>query len=126
MINVMDNSLVSVIVPIYNSEKYLERCIVSILNQTYRNLELLLIDDGSTDGSSAICYEYQVKDRRVRVFHKKNEGVGVARNYGLNQMSERGGMLHLLTVMTGLNQKCLKFLLTKFKNITRSLLVVPR
>ena len=77
--------LVSVIVPVYNAEKYLYRCINSILSQTYTNFELLLINDGSKDNSGTICDEYSVKDIRVRVFHKENGGASAARNYGLDK-----------------------------------------
>lgn len=80
----MNNPLISVIVPVYNSEKYLHRCIDSILSQTYTNFELLLVDDGSRDRSAAICDEYALKDSRVRVFHKENGGVSSARNLGLD------------------------------------------
>lgn len=76
---------ISVIVPIYNAEKYLPRCIDSILAQTFTDFELLLIDDGSTDGSGKICDEYATKDARIRVFHKKNGGVSSARNLGLDE-----------------------------------------
>ena len=76
--------LISVIIPIYNVEKYLPRCIDSILSQTFTNFEILLIDDGSTDLSGKICDEYAKFDTRIRVFHKKNGGVGSARNVGLN------------------------------------------
>ncbi len=75
---------ISVIVPVYNAEKYLHRCIDSILSQTFTDFELLLIDDGSKDKSGAICDEYAVKDSRVRVFHKENGGVSSARNLGLD------------------------------------------
>ena len=76
--------IISIIVPVYNSEKYLCRCIDSILNQTFSDFELLLIDDGSTDGSGIICDEYAKKDSRIRVFHKKNGGVSSARNLGID------------------------------------------
>lgn len=75
---------ISVIVPVYNTEKYLHRCIDSVLAQTLTDFELLLINDGSTDASGAICDEYAAKDDRVRVFHKKNGGVSSARNLGLD------------------------------------------
>lgn len=77
--------LISVIIPVYNVEKYLKQCLDSIVQQTYSNLEILLIDDGSTDGSGMICDQYEREDSRIRVFHKKNAGVSVARNYGLEQ-----------------------------------------
>lgn len=77
------NGLLSVIIPVYNIEPYLRKCIESVLNQTYTNMEVILIDDGSTDGSGAICDEYQSKDRRVKVFHKENGGQSTARNWGL-------------------------------------------
>lgn len=76
---------ISVIVPIYNAESYLRRCIDSILAQTFENFELLLIDDGSPDHSGEICEEYVRKDKRVRVFHKINGGVGSARQLGIEQ-----------------------------------------
>ena len=74
---------ISIIVPVYNVEKYISCCINSILNQTYKNFELILIDDGSTDNSAKICKEYAILDNRIKVFHKKNEGVSKARNFGL-------------------------------------------
>lgn len=78
----MEN-LISVIVPVYNVENYVSKCIDSILRQTYKNLEIILVDDGSTDRSGAICDEYALKDNRIRVIHKENEGLSGARNTGL-------------------------------------------
>lgn len=75
---------VSVIVPVYNAEKYIETCISSVLNQTFTDFELILIDDGSEDESGHICDEYATKDTRIRVFHKENGGPSAARNSGLN------------------------------------------
>ena len=74
----------SVIVPIYNNEKYLPRCIDSILSQTFYDFELILVDDGSTDNSGLICDEYAEKDKRIHVYHKSNGGVSSARNLGLD------------------------------------------
>lgn len=76
---------ISVIVPVYNVEKYLDKCVQSILNQTYENIELVLIDDGSTDGSSKICDKYGKIDSRVKVIHKENGGLSSARNRGIDE-----------------------------------------
>ncbi len=76
---------VSVIVPVYNTEKELERCIHSICNQSYENLEILLIDDGSTDASAVLCDRASQEDKRIRVIHKENGGVSSARNEGMKQ-----------------------------------------
>ena len=83
----MEKGKISVIVPIYKVEKYLERCVRSIINQTYKNLEILLIDDGSPDNCPAICDKLAEEDKRVRVFHIKNNGVSNARNLGLKNAS---------------------------------------
>lgn len=80
------NPLISIIVPVYNGDKYLSRCVDSILNQTFQNWELLLVDDGSTDKSGEICDEYATKDKRVKAFHKENGGVSSARNIGLDNV----------------------------------------
>lgn len=75
---------ISIIIPVFKAEKYLSKCIESILNQTFSNFEVLLIDDGSPDMSGSICDDYQKKDKRVRVFHKKNGGVSSARQCGID------------------------------------------
>ncbi|MBQ6774726.1 MAG: glycosyltransferase [Synergistaceae bacterium] len=87
--NASDDSkpLISVIVPVYNTAKYLDKCITSIINQTYSNLEIILIDDGSTDDSPAMCDSWAEKDSRVKVIHKQNGGLSSARNAGLDIMS---------------------------------------
>lgn len=77
--------IVSVIVPVFNAHKYLERCIRSILNQSYRNLDIILIDDGSRDNSLEICKGLEKEDKRIRVFHKDNGGVSSARNLGIEK-----------------------------------------
>lgn len=81
----MDNELISVVVPIYNVEKYLRQCLDSIQNQTYQNFECLLINDGSPDNSADICREYVEKDSRFKYFEKENGGLSDARNYGIRQ-----------------------------------------
>ena len=82
----MKTPKISIIVPVYNAERYLHRCIESILAQTFRDFELLLIDDGSKDNSGYICDEYAEKDERVKVWHKENGGVSSARNVGLDNV----------------------------------------
>ena len=79
----MIKGLVTVVLPIYNVEKYLDRCIESVVNQTYRNIEILMIDDGSTDNCPEICDEWAKKDCRIKVVHKENQGLGMARNTGI-------------------------------------------
>lgn len=81
----MKDDLISVIVPVYNVEKYLRKCIDSILCQTYKNFEIILIDDGSSDNSGKICDEYLNRDERISVFHKKNQGLSEARNTGIKK-----------------------------------------
>ena len=80
----MTTPLISIIVPIYKVEPYLRRCLDSIVNQTYTNLEIILVDDGSPDGCPQICDEYAVKDKRIIVIHKENGGLSAARNAGLD------------------------------------------
>lgn len=79
------NPLISVVVPVYNGERYLHECIYSILNQTFADLELILLDDGSSDNSGKICDDYALKDKRVRVIHKKNEGINATRKRGVSE-----------------------------------------
>lgn len=81
----MDKKLLSIIIPVYNVENYICECLDSVLGQSYTNIEVLLIDDGSTDKSGEICDEYQKKDSRVKVFHKENGGLSTARNVGIEQ-----------------------------------------
>ncbi len=83
----MNSPLVSVVVPVYNVAKYLERCTMSLTKQTYENIEILLIDDGSTDESSELCDILAKKEKRILVFHKANGGLSDARNYGLRKAS---------------------------------------
>ena len=76
--------LISVIVPVYNTEKFLIRCVASIQNQSYSNLEIILVDDGSPDHCPEMCDTYAKQDNRIQVIHQKNAGLGMARNTGLN------------------------------------------
>ena len=82
-----DKPLITIIIPIYNVEKYLSKCLNSVIKQDYKNLEILLIDDGSTDSSGKIADEYGTRDKRIKVIHKENGGLSDARNYGLKLMT---------------------------------------
>ena len=75
--------LFSIIVPVYNTKPFLHRCLESLINQTYENLEIILVNDGSTDGSGDICNEYSSRDSRILVIHKENQGLSMARNSGI-------------------------------------------
>jgi len=78
-----EKALISIIIPVYKVEKYLEKCIQSVINQTYENLQIILVDDGSPDNCGKICDEYAKKDHRIEVIHKSNGGLSDARNKGL-------------------------------------------
>lgn len=88
----MNNPTISIIMPVYNSEKYLRTCIDSVLSQSFRDFELILVDDGSRDSSPRICDSYAQKDSRVKAIHKANGGVSSARNVGLSAV---GGVFML-------------------------------
>lgn len=79
----MEKPLVTVVIPVYNAENYLDECVLSVLNQTYKNLQIILVDDGSKDNSPAICDKWAKADGRIKVIHKENEGAGMARNTGI-------------------------------------------
>ena len=79
----LNNAVVSLIIAVYNADKYLQRCLDSVVKQTYTNLEIILVDDGSTDTSRKICDTYAAHDRRIIVIHQKNAGVSAARNKAL-------------------------------------------
>src|SRR5690554_2682260 len=80
-------SKVSIIIPVYNKAPYLDSCISSVINQTYKNLEIIIIDDGSTDNSLEICENYRKKDERIQLISQENQGVSVARNKGIQKAS---------------------------------------
>ena len=91
------NSCISVIVPVYCVEQYLEKCVSSIVNQTYKNLEIILVDDGSPDSCPRICDEYAAKDERIKVIHKPNGGLSDARNSGLKIANGDYTKFHIYT-----------------------------
>ena len=93
----MNEEKISIIVPVYNVEAYLERCVESILKQTYTNLEILLVNDGSTDKSGELCDKLALRDHRIRVIHKENGGLSDARNRGIDEASSNLIGLHIGT-----------------------------
>lgn len=103
----------SIIVPIYNVEQYLPVCLNSLLSQSFENYELILIDDGSRDASGKICDDYAAKDSRIRVFHKKNEGVSVARNFGIEKAV--GDWIYFADSDDELLPECLMLLTSRIK-----------
>lgn len=107
------NELISIIVPVYNSEKYLGNCIDSILKQTYREFELILIDDGSRDNSGLICDSYLEKDSRIKVFHQVNSGVSCTRNRGIQEAT--GDYIMFVDSDDYLKNDCLEVLYNNIK-----------
>ena len=85
MTRASNEPLISVIIPVYKVEKYLNKCVDSVLNQTYKNLEIILVDDGSPDKCPEICDEYAKKDDRIKIIHKQNGGLSDARNVGIEK-----------------------------------------
>lgn len=114
---------ISVIVPVYNSERYLHKCIDSILTQTFKEFELLLIDDGSKDNSGTICDEYAAKDSRVCVFHKENGGVSSARNLGLDNAT--GEWITFVDADDWLDNKYFDYLLNLTKESNELIISYP-
>ncbi len=99
MQKVQQKDLISIIIPVYNVEAYLDRCIQSVIHQTYQNLEIILVDDGSTDHSGKMCDAYAKSDKRIKVVHKSNGGLSDAEMQGLRLSQEL--ILAMWTVMTG-------------------------
>lgn len=110
----MNNPLVSVIIPIYNVEKYLRQCVDSVLQQTYRNLEIILVDDGSPDNSPVICDYYAEMDSRIKVIHKQNGGISDARNVGID--SANGAFIFFLDADDYLAPECIGSLVDASRN----------
>lgn len=109
----MDDLKLSVIIPVYNVENYLRHCLDSVLTQTYRNLEIILVDDGSKDASGMICDEYAAKDSRIKCVHQENAGVSRARNRGLEMAS--GDYYHFLDSDDFIEPDTYEYLLTKMQ-----------
>lgn len=93
------NETVNVIVPVYNAKRFLKECLDSIIGQTYSNLHILLVDDGSTDGSGAICDRYAEQDTRIEAIHQENQGAMKARIAGMEKIPYGGGIRYFVTAM---------------------------
>lgn len=106
---VMEAMKISVIIPVYNCREFLDDCLKSVTNQTYHNLEIILVDDGSTDGSDLLCDGWKATDDRVRVFHQENQGVSAARNRGLELAT--GDVLSFIDADDTLDQDMYEFLI---------------
>ena len=111
----MNEKKISVIIPVYNVEKYLPHCLDSVVHQTHRNLEIILIDDGSADNSGAICDEYAAKDSRIICRHQRNSGVSKARNFGLSLAS--GDYYHFLDSDDFLELDAYEYLLREMEHV---------
>ena len=110
----MNNELISIVVPIYNAEKYLEQCIDSILNQSYKNIEVLLVNDGSIDNSKEIIDKYEKIDNRIKVFHKENKGVSSARNTGIKEA--KGNYITFIDADDYIEKDYIEYLYTNIVN----------
>jgi glycosyltransferase involved in cell wall biosynthesis len=104
----LTKSLVSIVVPVYNVEEFLQECMLSVLSQTYENIEIILVDDGSTDSSGALCDEYAKSDRRISVIHQKNRGVSAARNAGMD--SAHGEYITFIDADDAIHRNFVKYL----------------
>lgn len=98
-----ENDLISIIVPVYNTQDYLDKCLTSIINQTYKNIEIIIIDDGSTDNSKEIIEKYMNNDNRILYYYQKNSGVGIARNKGIDL--SRGNYITFIDSDDYINEK---------------------
>lgn len=116
-----EQPIISIIVPVYNAEYYLHRCMDSILSQTFRNYEIILIDDGSTDGSGKICNEYAAADSRIIVIHQKNQGQSVARNSGIQRAN--GEWIHFVDSDDVIHPQMLELLYKAVKETSANMAV---
>ena len=117
----MKKPLISIIIPVYNVEKYLSRCLNSVISQDYKNIEVILVDDGSTDNSLKICNNYCQRFNFIKVFSKRNEGLSSARNYGIKQAE--GSFLVVVFLLSVLDSDFLTVFFVAF--LTTTLLSTP-
>lgn len=108
-----NNEKISIIIPVYNLENYIERCLQSVINQTYKNLEIIIVDDGSTDNSSNIINKYTAKDKRISYYKQVNKGPGSARNLGIEKCS--GSWIAFVDGDDYLDKNYLKYMISETK-----------
>ena len=113
--------LVSVIVPVYNSEKYLRQCIESTINQSYKNIEVILINDGSTDNSGEMCDAYALSDNRIRVIHTKNNGPAAARNIGIK--NSKGSFIFFIDADDFIENNALNLLIENYNQCRADIII---
>lgn len=104
----MEKELISIIIPIYNTDKYINRCLQSVIAQTYKKIEIILIDDGSTDKSFEICKKYSNQDSRIRLIHQNNRGSSATRNRGIKEAT--GKMITFIDSDDWINEKYIETL----------------
>lgn len=114
MITKKNDELISIIVPVYNVEKYLDRCIKCLISQSYRNIEIILVNDGSTDNSKKICKKYKKIDHRIKLINKENGGLSEARNYGIKE--SKGNYLFFIDSDDCMHTDTISFLYKQLKN----------
>lgn len=110
-----NNELISIVIPVYNVENFLERCITSVLNQTFENIEIILVNDGSTDNSLRICQQYEKIDSRIFIINQENQGLSAARNSGINQA--RGKYICFIDSDDWIHEKYLEILYNDIEKI---------
>jgi len=120
-IDASDSYLISVIAPVYNAEKYLNKCIESVIHQTYKNVELILINDGSTDNSADICNEYALSDNRIKVISTSNNGPGAARNIGIE--NSKGDFIFFVDADDFIEKNALNLLIEKYDQCKADVIV---
>lgn len=113
--------LISIIVPVYNSEEYLRLCIESVINQSYKNIEIILINDGSTDNSGEICNTYANNDNRIRVIHTKNNGPATARNIGIE--NSKGSLIFFIDADDYIENNALELLVKNYNQHKAEIIV---
>ncbi|MBU2540190.1 glycosyltransferase family 2 protein [Patescibacteria group bacterium] len=115
------DDLISVIIPVYNVERYLDRCLGSIIGQTYKKIEIILIDDGSTDNSGKICDEYVLNDKRIKVIHTENNGPAAARNIGIE--NSKGSFIFFLDSDDFIENNAISLLIENYRRIKADIII---